>query len=295
MRCVIFALLLFITLGLVSFAENDWDQWRGPHRDGTVDDFVAPKEFPSELKKVWSVEVGIGHASPVVSSNKVFVFTRLGEQEVAAAYDLAGGKIIWKDTYDAPYEMNPAADRHGKGPKSTPLVANGKLFTFGISGILSCYDAGSGKLQWRNNFRDMFPVTYPDFGTAMSTMMEGGNLIVHAGGPAKGALLGLDPGTGKARWSWTGDGPAYASPIVADVAGTRQIVTQTEQNIVAVSASSGELLWKIPFTTEYTQNIITPVSYKDTLIFSGLNKGAFAVLAVRPSLCKSPYAISNMQ
>lgn len=256
---------------------QDWNQWRGPNRDGLSPSFKQPKVFPDELKKVWSVEVGIGHSSPVVSGEKVFLFSRIADQEVVAAYGRESGKLIWKDAYDAPYTMNPAAISHGKGPKSTPLVANGKLYTFGITGVLSCYDAASGKLIWRNDFKKKFPVTSADFGTAMSPMIEKGMLIVHAGGPDNGALLALDAETGNEKWSWSGDGPAYASPIAVDLNGIRQIVTQSQKNIIGVAAANGELLWKIPFETDYAQNSITPVLYKDLLIFSGIDKGAFAV------------------
>lgn len=256
---------------------QDWNQWRGPNRDGSSSSFKQPKVFPDELKEVWSVEVGIGHSSPVVSGEKVFLISRVGDQEVVAAYGRESGKLVWKDAYDAPYTMNPAAINHGKGPKSTPLVANGKLYTFGISGVLSCYDAASGKLIWRNDFKKKFPVTSADFGTAMSPMIEKGMLIVHAGGPDNGALLALDAETGNEKWSWSGDGPAYASPIAVDLNGTRQIVTQSQKNIIGVAAANGELLWKIPFETDYAQNAVTPVAYKDLLIFSGIDKGAFAV------------------
>jgi outer membrane protein assembly factor BamB len=79
------------------------------------------------------------------------------------------------------------------------------------------------------------------------------------------------------KWRWNGDGPAYASPIVVDLAGRRQVITETQTNIVGVSADTGQLLWKIPFTTEYVQNIPTPLLYRDTVILSGLEKGIFAV------------------
>jgi len=270
---------------------QDWNQWRGPNRDGSSSSFKQPKVFPDELKKVWSVEVGIGHSSPIVSGERVFLLSRVGEQEVVAAYGRESGKLIWKDAYDTPYTMNPAAMSHGKGPKSTPLVANGRLYTFGISGILSCYNASTGKLLWRNDFRKKFPVQSPDFGTAMSPMIEKGMLIVHAGGPDNGALLALDAETGNEKWSWTGDGPAYASPIAVDLNGTRQIVTQSQKNIIGVAAANGELLWKIPFETDYAQNSVTPVIYKDMLIFSGIDKGVFAVRVTKEDGRWSPQTV----
>jgi outer membrane protein assembly factor BamB len=276
MKLAIFVSILVISH--FSFVEAaDWNQWRGPNRDGSVSTFNVPEKLPEQLTQVWNVVVGIGHASPVISGNQVFLISRVEEQEVIAAYDRATGKLIWKDSYDAPYQMNPAAIPHGKGPKSTPVVANGKLYTFGITGVLSCYDVAAGKLLWRNDFKKEFPVVAPDFGTAMSPLVDRGLLIVHAGGPGKGALFALDAEKGNVKWRWSGDSAAYASPIVVDLNGTRQIITQTQKHIVAIDETKGELLWQIPFTTDYEQNIVTPVLYKDLLIFSGLDKGAFAV------------------
>src|SRR5262249_57987020 len=97
------------------------------------------------------------------------------------------------------------------------------------------------------------------------------------GGSDSGGLKACNAGRGKKKWSGTGDAPAYATPIVVEIAGKRQIVTQSQQNIIGVWADNGSLLWKIPFTTEYVQNIVTPIRYKDLLILSGINKGVFAV------------------
>ena len=275
----ILSAILFVPY-LYAEEKEDWNQWRGPNRTGIFTGFAVTESLPEKLTQVWKIEVGVGHSSPVISGKTAFLTTRVSEDEVVAAYDLETGKLIWKDSYSAPYTMNPAAIPHGKGPKSTPLVAQGKLFTFGISGILSAYDAGKGKLLWRNDFTKEFPVTAPDFGTAMSPALDNGLLIVHAGGPGKGSLMALDLNTGKTKWRWDGDGPAYASPIVVSIGGVRQIVTQTQKHIVGISATNGSLLWQIPFETEYQQNAVTPAVYKDLLIFSGMNKGAFAIKPV---------------
>lgn len=105
-------------------------------------------------------------------------------------------------------------------------------------------------------------------------------MIAHVGGHDSGVLTAFDANTGEMRWSWSGDGPGYASPIVAEFGGVRFIVTQTQKYIVGVTASGGYQLWEIPFETEYVQNIVTPVLYKQTLIFSGLDKGVFAINVV---------------
>lgn len=250
---------------LLSLISADWPEWRGPHRDGVV--IEEPKTWPEKLTLKWKTEVGIGHASPIMAAGSIYEFTRQGNQETVLSIDPANGKIRWKEQYPAPYKMNSAAVSHGEGPKATPLYANGKLYTFGISGILSAFDAETGKPLWRLDKKNA-----PEFGTAMSPISDRGLVIAHAG-----ALTAFDAATGAVKWAWNGDSAAYASPIVAELGGVRQVVTQTHSNIVSVDAASGKLLWKIPFTTEYDQNIVTPVLYKDTIIFSGIDKGVFAV------------------
>ena len=122
-------------------AAQDWNQWRGPSRSGAAATFTPPAAWPDRPNQVWKVHVGIGHASPVVAGERVYVFARAGEQEVVSARDLSSGRELWRQAYDAPYQMNPAATSHGKGPKSTPIVSGGRVFTFGIGGTLSAWQA----------------------------------------------------------------------------------------------------------------------------------------------------------
>ena len=140
----------FVVLAVVTAqaATGDWPQWRGPSRDGSVL-AALPTQWPEALKKRWETPVGAGHASPVVSGNRVVVIAREGEQEIVRALDLASGKEIWRAANHAPYTINSAAWAHGAGPKSTPAIAGGRVFTFGIGGILSAFDLASGTLLWR--------------------------------------------------------------------------------------------------------------------------------------------------
>ncbi|HTT63645.1 MAG TPA: PQQ-binding-like beta-propeller repeat protein [Bryobacteraceae bacterium] len=262
-------LVLIVLVSAVS--AEDWPQWRGPQRDGVAATFPEPKAWPEKLTLKWKVTVGEGHSSPVVADGMIYIHTRQGEREVVTALRPESGQINWQEGYSAPYNMNPAATSHGKGVKSTPAVAGGRIFTFGINGTLSCFDAKTGKPQWRKEFGA------PDYGVATSPVVDRGLVVVYVGGNTQGALTAFDAATGAEKWSWKGDGPAYASPIVADLAGTRQVVTQSRHNIVAVSAATGDLLWQVPFRTIYAQNIVTPALYHDTLIFSGTGNPVMGV------------------
>lgn len=270
--------LLAASLSVVAARAADWNQWRGPNRDGHASDFKVPATWtPASLTKTWSVPVGEGHSSPIVAGDRVFVFAREDDKEVMRCVALSDGKVLWQEAYAAPYEMNPAARGHGKGPKSTPAFAHGRVFALGISGTLSAYDAKSGAVLWRKNFAQEFKSTSPAFGTATSPIIDGNNVIVHVGGEDSGALTAFDVATGKVNWKWDGDGPGYASPIIATFGGVRQLITQSQKHCLAVAPADGKLLWKIPFTTPYDQNSVTPVVAGNAVIFGGVGKPTFAV------------------
>lgn len=271
---------LIVGTTLLSAQAQDWGQWRGSRRDGAVMSFVPPPTWPERPTQVWKVPAGIGHASPIVSGDRVYLFSRVGEQEVLTAFDAKSGKQVWRQGYDAPYQMNPAATSHGKGPKSTPVADRGRIFTLGISGILSAFDQSTGKIAWRHDFAKEFSPSMPDFGASMSPVVDGDNLIAHVGGTT-GAIIAFNRTTGARVWTWKGDGPAYASPIIATFASTRHLVTQTRSHLVALSPADGRELWRAPFTTDYDQNIITPVAAGGLLIYSGLSKPTIAARVVQ--------------
>lgn len=262
-------------------ATAEWPQWRGPNRDGLALGVAAPSVWPKELKPGWKVTVGIGHASPVVSKGVVYQHARQGEEEVLLALDPTTGKELWRaGAVPAPYELNPAARGHGKGPKSTPVVAAGRVYTLGIAGLLSAHDAKTGRVIWRKDFSKQFPTTSPLYGTAMSPVVVGNLLIAHVGGHDKGALTAFDAATGAVKWSYDADGPAYSSPVSLTVGGERQVVTFTQKELVGVSAATGALLWKLPAKTGYDTNCNTPVVYKDTVVVSIEGQG---IVALRPA------------
>ena len=269
--------LVLAILSSLVVTGQDFPQWRGAGRDGRIEGLPGAANWPEKLNEKWKVRVGEGHSTPLVVGQRVYVHSRMAEREQVSAFDLETGRLVWQDGYEAGYMMNPAARGHGKGPKSTPVYADGRLCTLGITAVLSCYEAAKGRLLWRKSYGERFQAKAPLFGTAMSPLIDRGVLYVHVGGDDRGGLLALDPVTGAEKWAWTGDGPGYASPIVTEIAGKRQLVTQTQKYLVGIHTETGGLLWSMPFETEYVQNIVTPLIYGDLLIFSGINKGVLAI------------------
>jgi outer membrane protein assembly factor BamB len=254
----------------------DWPQFRGPNRDGAVTSFAEPKAWPERLTQRWKVDVGEGHASPVLVGNRIYTFTRQGADEVMSALDAATGKALWQTRYAAPVTVNPAAKEHGPGPKSTPTFANGRLYTLGMSGAVTAFEAATGKQLWQKPATPVLPL----YGTSTSPLVDRGLVIVHVGGNNQGTLSAFDAATGSVKWAWNGDGPSYASAIAADVDSVRQIITLTQDNIVGLS-TDGRLLWRRPFKTEYTQNIIDPIVVGNTVIIAGYQNPTAAFRLVR--------------
>jgi outer membrane protein assembly factor BamB len=203
----------------------------------------------------------------------------VGADEVISAFALADGRRLWSHKEPVAYTPTSAAAGHGSGPKSTPLLHQGRLYAFGITGIMTCLDMATGRVVWRREWSSRFKETYPVFGVAQSPLGDGDRVIVHVGGSAGGALVAMDAATGADRWTWapSGDGPAYASPIVATIHGVRQVVTFTEKRVAGVAAADGSLLWSAPFTTMYDQNAVTPVVSGDLVVVSGIEKGVTAL------------------
>jgi len=256
---------------------QDWAQWRGPNRDGVVTNFNAPAAWPETLKLIWKTPVGSGYSSPIVSQNKAWVFSRKDETEVISCLDLKTGKVLWSQSYGVPFKQNQYATEMGRGPHSTPVLYQGKLYTLGVNAVLSCFDANTGAVKWRKDFG--IPDTSKMFcGTAMSPVIENGNVIVHVGDDIKGGLMiAFEAATGKEQWKLNCDGPGYASPIVVAIEGTRQLVTMTDKSVLGVDVQNGTQLWRLAWPDEWNENIVTPTLYKNTLILSGVRKGTMAV------------------
>ena len=275
---VVSGLGAFLLLGMASGVEaEDWPQWRGPNRDGVVPAPSVPTSWPSGLTEQWSVDVGSGYATPLLVGERLYLFTRQGDDEVMLAMNPGSGDIIWQSAYPAPFDMNPATAPHGPGPKSTPAYADGRLFTLGMSGMVTAFDAESGAQLWQTTS----PPVEPLYHTAMSPVVDGDIVIFHVGGHDDGALTAFDVSSGEVRWRWAGDGPAYGSPVIVELEGVRQVVAYTQDNLIGVDVTNGALLWRRPFSTEYQTTSQTPIIFGDLILQAGRGNGVTAFRVVR--------------
>ena len=252
---------------------QDWPQWRGANRDAKASGFTAPKTWPKELTQKWKVSVGLGDATPALVGDKLYIFARQGDDEVIRCLDAANGKELWQEKYAAQAVSGPAAQH--SGPRSSPSVADGKVVTLGVSGILTCVDAAKGKTVWH---KDDFAGAWPRFYTASSPIITGGLCIAQLGGESSGGIVAYDLATGDQKWKWTGDGTAYASPVILTIDGTKMVVTLTAKKIVGIGVTDGKLLWEVPFPVQgRAYNAATPIVDGATVIYAGSGRGTKAV------------------
>jgi outer membrane protein assembly factor BamB len=161
-------------------------------------------------------------------------------------------------------------------------VADGRLFTVGVTGIVTAWDAATGRRLWRRDFSAQVDTSKLFCGTAASPLATGGSVVVQVGSDVHGGrILALDPATGATRWEWRGPGPGYASPVVVEAGGGAQLVTLTDGSIVGLDAATGGELWSVPFPDEWHENIVTPVWTGSLLVVAGTRQGTHAFALAR--------------
>jgi len=238
MKCTTWTLVLAASFAASGGFTQDWPQWRGANRDAKAADFKSPKVWPKDLAQKWKITVGEGVATPSLVGDKLFVFSRQEGNEITRCLSAADGKELWSEKYESLGATGPA--QGFSGPRSSPAVANGKVVTLGVRGMISCLDAASGKKLWRkDDFR-----AYPNFHPSSSPIIVDGLAIAQLGGRENGALVAYDLNSGDEKWKWSGPSPSYSSPVLMTVGGTKLIVAQTDSKLVAVNAADGKLAWE---------------------------------------------------
>jgi len=253
-------------------APQDYPQWRGRDRDGAASAFAKPDAWPEQLRLRWSVDVGQGYATPLVVGSTTYAFTHHNGKEGVTALDADTGRTIWRSDYPIAFERFEGAEDHGDGPKATPLFRDGKLYTLGISGTISAFDAHNGTVVWQKHVQ----IAQPDVGMAASPIADGDLVIVQEG---YDALTAFEANTGHIRWTAKNEF-RYASPMIVDLHATRQVIVVTQQSILGISVADGTVLWEHLWKSPYVR-AITPVVYRDTVIVSGQQMGVMALKPIR--------------
>jgi outer membrane protein assembly factor BamB len=275
--------LALLVLARAPAAAADWPQWLGPHRDNSSPETVAV--WKAAPKVLWRQPVGEGNGSPAVAGGRVFVHSKIAGQnkEEVVAYDTGSGRELWRTAYErAKYSSS-----YGNGPRATPAVADGRVYTFGITGVLTCLEAATGKQLWQVDTLKEFGAQNLFFGMSCSPLVEGNSVLVNVG--AKGAsVVAFDRVKGTVAWKALDDKTSYSSPIVFGKGKERQVVFLTGEGVVSLNPADGSLYWRFPLKDTLLESSTTPVRAGDTLVASSITYGS-AGLKLRANDGKPAY------
>jgi outer membrane protein assembly factor BamB len=256
---------------------QDWNQWRGPTRNGVVPALSAAASLPKDYRESWRTEIGESYSSPVISDGRLFAHSRRDSEELVTSLNLTDGGVLWQEKYPAPFRKNQYALRMANGPFATPLVVGNRVFTLGVTAILTAWDTSTARIIWRKDFSGLVDTSKMFCGTASSPLATEGFVVVQVGSDVHGGrIVALDLESGAVKWEWRGLGPGYASPIEIQIENQRQIVTLTEASIVGLNSQTGSELWSIPFPDEWNENIGTAIWTGSLVIVSGTRQGTHA-------------------
>jgi outer membrane protein assembly factor BamB len=247
----------------------DWPQWLGPTRDGISPEVVRPWKDPPKV--VWRQPVGEGHSSPVVAQGQVFLHTKVKEkdEEELTAFDARTGVVQWRVSYPR------AAFKSlfGHGPRATPAVQGGRVYTFGITGVLTCFDTATGKQAWQADTLAQFGAKNLFFGVSTSPLVEGHRVLVNVGG--KGAsVVAFDKDKGHVLWKSLDDPASYSSPIRFEHDQREQVVFLTQRGLVSLNPADGTPYWQFPLVDKLLESSTTPVRAGDLLVGSSITYGS---------------------
>jgi outer membrane protein assembly factor BamB len=238
-----------------------WPGFRGPERDGTVRDVRINTDWAaSPPVELWRRPIGPGWSSFAVRGDRVFTQEQRGDAEMVSAYSLKTGEPLWKHRDAARFWESNA----GAGPRATPTLSNGRVYTLGGTGILNALRDGDGSVVWSRNAVSDTGTKVPDWGIASSPLVVGDVVIV----ATAGSLAAYDADTGKPRWFGPTGGYGYSSPHLSTIEGVAQIVLVNGPGVIGVALSDGTVLWKHAWAGD---SIVQPavIAGGDLLIGSG--------------------------
>lgn len=277
MVIIVLHLLFPAAKGDIVFGD-DWPQWRGPQRDGIWREAGVVDAIPkSGLPVKWRARILNGWSGPAVAMGRVFItdhdYKSQPEVERVLCFDATTGQLLWTHAYACPYGNM----EYGNGPRATPVVHEGLVYTIGTMGHLVCLDVETGALVWSKDPERDLKIEMPRYGVSASPLIEGDLIIISAGAKPNGTATAFDRKTGAERWRALSDRPAYSAPIVLEMAGQRQIILWTGDNVNSLDPATGKLLWQVPFKAAFdpAQATATPVVYMDKMLcLAAWNRGS---------------------
>jgi outer membrane protein assembly factor BamB len=279
--------VIAFVLAVVVVRSDDWPQWLGPQRDGVWRETGLVEKFPADGPQVrWRTPVGSGYTGPAVAQGRVFVMDRqlaagatnpgdpfakttIPGTERVLCLDAAGGKVLWKHEYECPYTVSYPA-----GPRATPTVVEGKVYTLGAEGNLFCLEAVSGKVLWSRDFKKDFGAKTPLWGFAAHPLIDGKKLVCLVGGEGSVAVA-LDKDSGEQLWrALSAKEPGYCPPMIYEFGGKRQLIIWHPEAVNALDPQTGKVYWTHKVEARSGLSIPTPRQAGDRLFITSFYNGS---------------------
>jgi outer membrane protein assembly factor BamB len=278
--CVLFV----VTAGAYG---DDWCGWLGAERDAVWREEGIVRSFPEGGPKVrWRTKISSGYAGPAVSEGRVYVTDRVAKSGNPATEQVdhyarrrgpgiervlclreSDGAILWKHEYDCPYSV-----AYPAGPRATPTVYGGKVYTLGSEGNLFCLDAATGSVVWSCDFKKAYGLKVPVWGICGHPLVDGDRLICIVGGEGTTAIA-FDKDTGREIWrALSSKSPGYSAPVIYAVGGVRQLIIWHGESINGLDPETGEVYWSVPIETWSGMAIATPRLSGDRLFVMGFQR-----------------------
>ncbi|MBI3850217.1 MAG: PQQ-like beta-propeller repeat protein [Verrucomicrobia bacterium] len=281
------SLVIGVFLCVHPLLADDWPQWLGPQRDAVWRETGIMEKLPADGPPVrWRTPIGAGYAGPAVANGKVYLTDRQlaeGASNPANPFDRgtipgtertlclneADGKILWQHKYDCPYTVSYPA-----GPRATPVIGGGKVYTLGTEGHLFCLDAISGKPLWSHDFKKDYGIPTPMWGFSAHPLLDGNKLICLAGGDGSTAVA-FDKDSGKELWrALTAKEPGYCPPMIFEAGGKRQLVVWHPEAVNSLDPETGMVYWSHPCKIRSGMTIPTPRKMGDLLYLTCFYNGS---------------------
>jgi len=275
-RLSLFSAAVLLLIGSACGVAEDWPQFLGPSRNGIYAGTNIAKTWPAEGPPIrWQRKVGAGFSGPVAASNQVVLFHRVAGKETIECLEMEKGNTLWSSGYPTSYQDDFGFD---EGPRATPAIADGRIYTFGAEGVLACWNFADGEKVWMIDTRKEYGTPKGFFGVACSPLLEGDSVLLNIGGKDGAGIVAFDKATGKLRWKATGHEASYSSPVAADVKGKRALFFLTREGLIVLSPSGKvitEFEWRPP--SHASVSAATPLII-DNYIFLSISYDRGAVL-----------------
>jgi outer membrane protein assembly factor BamB len=281
---------LFSLLVRMDASAGDWPQFLGPTRDGVYAGGDLATSWPKEGPPiVWQQKVGAGFSGPVVASGRLVLFHRDGNNAVIEAMDARTGKGVWRFEYPTDYSDDFGFD---PGPRATPAIADGKVFTYGAEGLIHAVDFKTGKKLWSVDAVARFNSGKGFFGRACSPLVEGSAVLLNIGGSDGAGIIALDKDTGKLLWKASGEEASYSSPTVASFGGKRRALFFTRSNLTSLDPANGRIDFEFPWKPAISASVsaAVPLVIGDQVFISASYQAGAALLRVRDAATETVWS-----